>query len=185
MCIGRRTIRRTGAGALFLATVAVALAAVGCGKQQEKVASTSTTGEALAAAVETPRPQAAVTADATLAAATPAVLGEETVSSDSLPPDVSATIVNLETVPGGIIEIAAQGSPDVESITLSDGRGKAQAFVYDTTAKAWRVLYRVPLKAKEGLGLSITAKNTGNRWKRVWVFPKLGQEEAPADSLPK
>jgi hypothetical protein len=80
-----------------------------------------------------------------------------------------------------VIEIAAETSPDVVEVTLRDGLGTTQPFAYDTAAKAWRVLYRVPLKAKtQTLGLSIKATNSLHRWKRVWLFPN--REGAGADS---
>jgi hypothetical protein len=53
----------------------------------------------------------------------------------------------------------------------------------------WRVSYRVPLRPKqERLGLSVTAQNDLNRWRRVWIFLHVQQPKTEAtatvDSLP-
>src|SRR6185436_13568273 len=65
-----------------------------------------------------------------------------TVSNDSLPPDVDASISERQVTPGTIIEVRAKGSPDAEEVMLSDGLGKPQRFVYDSTADLWRASYR-------------------------------------------
>jgi len=67
-------------------------------------------------------------------------------------------------------------------MTLTDRLGQKHPFSYDSEAKAWRIYYRVPIAAKsDELGLSITAANGANRWKRVWVFLKI-QGEEPKES---
>ena len=67
--------------------------------------------------------------------------------------------INPQT--GAILALASTPSYDPSSF----------AGTSDTDAKAWRVHYRVPLKTHiDRLGLSITAANGTNRWKRVWVF---------------
>ena len=38
-------------------------------------------------------------------------------------PDVVASVVSTEVTPGTIIEVTAEGSPDVEEVLLADGRG--------------------------------------------------------------
>jgi hypothetical protein len=38
-------------------------------------------------------------------------------------------------------------------------------------AKAWRAVYRVPMRTKaDRVGLAVTATNGQGRWQRVWVF---------------
>jgi hypothetical protein len=102
-----------------------------------------------------------------------------TVSNDSLPPDVDASIAESQVTPGTIIEVRAKGSPDVEEVLLSDGRGKPQRFVYDPTADLWRASYRVPVRITgERLELAVTARNEIGRWRRVWVFGVVEREAA-------
>ena len=51
---------------------------------------------------------------------------------------------------------------------LWDGIHDRQAFAYDSTNSLWRATYRVPLKPSfERVGLSVTAQNESNRWRRV------------------
>jgi len=97
-------------------------------------------------------------------------------TGDSLPPDVMITAVDSLATPGQAIEITAKGSSDVVSMSLWDGLGQRQAFRYDQGTQEWRVLYRVPLKLHtERLALAVTAKNGSNGWRRVWLFPQVGE----------
>lgn len=97
----------------------------------------------------------------------------------SMPPDIIATASNTRVVPGEVIEIAVQATPDVVEMSLWDGIGDRQALVYDAGAKAWRISYRVPLQLPwERTGLAITAKNEASRWCRSWVFIEM-QKAAP------
>ena len=77
-------------------------------------------------------------------------------------------------------------------MALSDGRGDALPMVKDSTGNVWRVNYRVPLRPKtDRLGLAVTAKNEGNRWRRVWMFLRINdgtqqvETETPAESQPE
>ncbi len=73
--------------------------------------------------------------------------------------------------PGSVVEITAQASTDATSLMLTDRLGHKYPMVYDVDAKAWRVKYRVPLTTHiDRLGLSVTATNGSNRFKRIWVF---------------
>jgi hypothetical protein len=104
-------------------------------------------------------------------------------SADSLPPDIVTSVSETVVEPGTAIEITAEGSADVREVILSDGIGRTQSFVYDLEAKSWRTFYRVPMRVQgERLGLSVTAKNDGNRWRRVWLFLDIQRERIPADS---
>jgi hypothetical protein len=178
-------------GALAMASAAALFLAAGCGEQEDRAASTGgTSTEAMAAEQRTPA-GAAVPAAATPSlaetAATPAAAQEEprdAISIDSLPPDVAAYVVSKDVEPGEIIEVAAQGSPDVSEVNLADGIGRVQPMTYDSTAGLWRTYYRVPIQAQaERLGLSVTAKNSLHRWRRVWVFLTVRTEGAVADSV--
>jgi hypothetical protein len=61
-------------------------------------------------------------------------------------------------------------------MALSDGIGKPEPFYHDASANLWRVSYRVPLRPKQDrLGLSVTAENDLNRWRRVWIFLNVRQ----------
>jgi len=163
-------------GAILMTAVALALVALGCGEQKEQASAGASGGPSAAiepvaetrvASVVSGHPEAEAPTE-----------NQVTASPDSLPPDVTATASDTLAVPGGIIEITAQGSSDVTAITLTDGIGHTHPFAYDSAAKAWRVFYRVPLKTREErLGLSATAVNGVNRWKRVWVFLNTQLEE--------
>jgi len=177
---------------LVVASLAIGFLAIGCGQHQTETASTETNA-VQAAAAKQPRPAAAheataaggATAGEGMTEATPQAESEKAaVSADSLPPDVVASASESLVTPGTIVEIAAEGSPDVVEVVLTDGIGKSQPLIYDSTAKCWRILYRVPLRtATDRVGLSVTAKNSLNRWHRVWVFLKVQRDGAPADSV--
>ena len=164
-----KTIARTKRVAVITASAVVAFLALGCGQQKEQaavgtgVSATDQTAQAVIASASTPTPEAGLARE-----------GLQAGSVDSLPPDVTAFAPDTLIVPGAVVEITAQGSTDVTSMTLTDGIGHKYPMLYDTDAKAFRVHYRVPLKTHiDRLGLSITATNGTNRWKRVWVFLKI------------
>ena len=178
------------AGTLVLAAAAVAFLAIGCGEQKTKTAVQraeapgATSGVMVAAAEKIPAIAGEATTTATEGAAetaegnaTPAADpgGTETLA-DALPPDVAASVTETIATPGGVVEILAEGSPDVTSVTLTDAVGKKYPFTYQAATDRWRVLYRIPIRIKtEQLGLSVTAANGANRWKRIWVFVDIGQ----------
>ncbi len=106
---------------------------------------------------------------------------------DSLPPEVSATVVDSVIHPGDVIEITAETSDDASQVTLSDGIARMQLFKREPGSNTWHVLYRVPIRARtEKLGLGVMALNDVNRWRRVWVFVEVQPAEtrAATDSLP-
>ena len=89
----------------------------------------------------------------------------------SVPPDAVVAVSDTFVTAGQPIEVVVQGTPDVTEMALADGRGDALPMVRDSSSDVWRVNYRVPLRPKtDRLGLSVTAKNESNRWRRVWVF---------------
>jgi hypothetical protein len=178
-------------GALAMASSAALFLAAGCGQQEDRAASTGGSAtEAMVAEQRAPAPAAvpaATTPSAAETSAGPAAPQEESrdaISIDSLPPDVAAYVASREVEPGEIIEVAAQGSPDVSEVSLADGIAKVQPMTYDSTAGLWRTYYRVPIgTGAERLGLSVTAKNSLHRWRRVWVFLTVRTEGAGVDSL--
>ena len=108
-------------------------------------------------------------------------------SADSLAPDVAASVEDTLVYAGTKVEITAEGSPDVASMTLTDGLGRKSPFGYDEQANRWRVLYRVPVRnPSDRIAVSVTARTESNRWRRVWVFLHVQREvneaQAPADS---
>lgn len=180
-------------GTLMLAAATVAFLAIGCGEQKSKTTVQRAEAEGVtsggimeAGAKAAPIVQASAettTAEATAATegtATPAAEG--TTPVDALPPDVAATVTEAIAAPGGVVEILAEGSPDVTAMTLTDGVGKQYPFTYQAATDRWRVLYRVPIRAHgEQLGLSVTATNGANRWKRIWVFVDIGRGATAAE----
>ena len=162
----------------LVAAMAVAFLTIGCSKHEvQKLASNAGTVEA--GVLERP---------AALAEATPqtglvtAPIGTEPLpaTADSLPPDVVASASALVAQPGQVVGITAQGSTDVTEVIFSDGLQKTP-LVYDMEAKAWRGVYRVPMRTKaDRVGLAVTATNGQGRWQRVWVFIEVdrGAEKA-------
>jgi hypothetical protein len=177
---------------LILSAATIAFLAIGCGEQKTKttVQRAEATG-ATSGVAEQHAPAVNASAEGTTAESGTAGLETATKSEtadatpvDALPPDVAASVTETIAARGGIVEILAEGSPDVTSVTLTDAVGKTYPFIYQPATDRWRVLYRVPLRAKtEQLGLGVTATNAANRFKRVWVFVDLGQAmEAAAEA---
>jgi len=180
-------------GTLLLAAATVAFLAIGCGEQKSKTTMQRAEANGVTSGVmETPNQAIPAVATAEGTAAEGATTGSETATPqadagatqvDALPPDVAASVTETIATRGGIVEILAEGSPDVTSVTLTDAIGKTYPFIYQPATDRWRVLYRVPLRAKtEQLGLGVTATNAANRYKRVWVFVDLGQDQCAAEA---
>ena len=151
---------------LLVAAVLVGFIVGGCGEQPgHRVAGN---GSAPSQSVEAAGAVVAMTPSPSQVPASEE--GVDVASPDSLPPDVSASATDSLVVPGAVVEITAQSSVDATLLTLWDGLGKRQSFVYDEAGKLWRTYYRVPLKGSERVGLSVTAWNERGRWRRVWVF---------------
>jgi hypothetical protein len=160
--------RQLTAGALSIAVFTLTFIALGCGNHE--VAQTATTGSG-GDAIAAEAPSGKIVVASVSDTAQHVVEGGEKLSASSLPPDVDAAAADSLVVPGSVVEISAIASPDVVDMGLSDGLGKEQPFAYDSTMKVWRVFYRVPIRTtRERIGLSVTATNDGNRWRRVWVF---------------
>jgi len=172
------------------------LVALGCGKEEKRVSASTgdARGEAVVTTPATTAAQGNAAAQTTLASGVAETEGgalqdeasskaPETEGDAMLPPEVVVSVPDSLAVPGSIVEITAEGSADVTAITLSDGRGQTRPFTYDTTANVWRASYRVPLRsATERLGLSATATNGGNRWKRVWIFLNVLPKQTTAET---
>ena len=106
----------------------------------------------------------------------------DSVSETSLPPDLSATVMDTEVSPGESVELYVEATPDVVEMTLWDGLHDKQSLSYDSEAKVWHGAYRVPLSTETGrIGLSVTARNDASRWRRVWVFLTVSRDEAKAE----
>ena len=185
------------AGTLFLTAAAMAFLAIGCGEQKSKTAvqraeaNGVTSGVMVATTEKIPAIAASTQGTATEGAAansestaTPQADPSATETlADALPPDVAATVSEAIATPGGVVEILAEGSPDVTAVTLTDAVGKKYPFTYQPATDRWRVLYPVPIRTKtEQLGLSVTAANGSNRWKRIWVFVDIGQGACAAEA---
>ena len=175
---------------LLAASLAIVLMAVGCGREENHAnagAATVEKGVTRVAASQTGGPRDAVAGMALTSTAPEApgdAIGERTAvespkleggassQAGSEPPDVVASIADSLITPGSVVTVTATGSPDVVAMTLADGLGKPKALTYDAAANVWKTSYRVPLKAAAArLGFSITATNTHQQWRRVWVFP--------------
>ena len=105
----------------------------------------------------------------------------DSVSETSLPPDLSATVMDTEVTPGESVQLYVEATPDVVEMTLWDGLHDKQSLTYDSEAKVWQGSYRVPLSSTGRIGLSVTARNDASRWRRVWVFLTVSRDEAKAE----
>lgn len=100
-------------------------------------------------------------------------------SADSLPPEVVGTVQDKNVAPGQVIEIVAEGSLDVTEITLTDGLNRKQALKFDSESGLWRTYYRIPLEnGSDRIGLSLTAKNGVEKWRRVWIFLNVAEPDS-------
>ena len=168
----------------------LAFMAMGCGQKRE--------GQVTSGVVETPGTGQVALAGQTQEQATPTETGTNIESagtaittdgaldaavSESLPPEIDATVSEEPVLPGSVIEISAVGSSDVTEMIVTDARGKTYPMTRIEETGAWRVFYRIPMKvAGDRVALSVTAKNGVNQWQRVWVFPNVVREGATADS---
>ncbi|HZE18805.1 MAG TPA: hypothetical protein VE402_01675 [Candidatus Angelobacter sp.] len=162
-------MKENGAGMrklLITASLVMAGLALGCGEQHEKAAIETSATPAAAMQQATPAVAATVTGTTETQVTQP-----EEAGATELPPDVTAAGPDSMVAPGSVVEITAQASTDATSLMLTDRLGHKYPMVYDVDAKAWRVKYRVPLTTHiDRLGLSVTATNGSNRFKRIWVF---------------
>jgi len=169
-------LARIAIGAVVLAAfVAAGMMVAGCGSHDERAQapevapSQGAEGSTVVAALPG-RPLPSATSWA----------GHASSLGDSLPPEVAVSVEDTLVDAGDVIEITARGSDDVSQMGLSDAIGRVQLFTQNTTDGTWHVLYRVPLGgSKERIGLSVTAMNDVNRWRRVWVFLKIRSPETP------
>jgi hypothetical protein len=164
-------------GDLVVASFAVAAAMLllsGCG-QEKSASSQPVTESSSAAVVETERQ--AVTSGGTSAVNASLSQGSTAnAPAEGLPPEIALAELDTLVTPGQPISITVYGTPDVSEVALFDGVNDHQALVHDASHDTWSVDYRVPLRPKsDRIGLSLTAKNAANRWRRVWVFLKVGQ----------
>lgn len=168
-------------GVLALALITLAILAIGCGGQKQTRTSSSGSAGPEAVAASASGPMVSPFGPGEPGAVSDPEIA--TVTNDSLPPDVAASVAETLATPGTIIEVTAKASPDVQEVLLSDGIGKPQRFAYDSAADLWRVSYRVPVRiVGDRLGLAVTAKSNLSRWRRVWVFVGT-QPEAAKDTV--
>lgn len=166
-------------GAFTLSAMALVLLAIGCGRHRSQQSSASSSSDVVA-----DKPASgydAVPVSGTVETAPQADSkddGEYATSANALPPEVAASAAVTTVTPGHVVQITAEGSTDVMEVTLTDDLGQKRPFAYDPATQDWRVFYRVPLKVSSNrLGLSVTAKNGADRWRRVWLFLDLQRDE--------
>jgi hypothetical protein len=106
--------------------------------------------------------------------------GTEGSADSSLPPDVEVAVADTVVTPGEPVTIVVHATSDATRIELKTETGDVLPMLKDESGKNWRVTYRVPLRpAHERWGVSITARNDANRWRRVWVFMHAQGESDP------
>jgi hypothetical protein len=164
---------RQGVG--LAAAAAMVLLAAGCARHEDEQVSGGASADQAMVVAQSGTPVRAT--QGAIPASAAAGEGIAAVSADSLPPDVAASVVDTLVYPGGSVEITAAGSPDVVSVTLSDGAGGKHPFAYDANSDTWKVFYRVPMKAStDRVALSVMARNATQRWRRVWLFLTVQRE---------
>jgi hypothetical protein len=167
----------------LVASIAVLMLA-GCGKSQDVgtvAGSAASPGDYVSQSVESASPMPLPGG----AGSGPSGEGRAALPADSLAPDLVVSTSDTLGLPGKSVDLTARTSPDVVGVTLWDGLGQKQAFVYDSTADLWRASFRVPLAAShERLGLAVTAGNHTGKWRRVWVFLKTTPEAPKAEMTP-
>ena len=94
-------------------------------------------------------------------------------------PDLQVTISDTLVYRREHVDVTARTTSDAVEVVLWDGIGDRQALAYDEAAGLWRGRYRVPLTTpSDRLGLSVIAKNSQSRWRRVWVFLSVRDERS-------
>lgn len=180
-----RSVRRA---VLAWASFGMLAAAVGCGNRDSSSVAQSQDGSETSAQVASTTPAAPQGAVAESRPVVDESMANEYVATpDGLPPEISVSAATTQVIPGGVVQVTAQGSDDVEEVVMWDGIGKKQPLLYDEGLKVWRGFYRVPIRpTTDRLGLSMTATNATHRWRRVWLFLNVEKEtpvSTTADSL--
>jgi len=109
-------------------------------------------------------------------------------SGEPQPPDVQVEVSDTMVQRRDRVDVTARTTADAVEVVLWDGIGERQALTYDESANVWRGSYRVPLRTpSDRLGLSVTAKDSSHRWRRVWSFLEIREQpeaqiQVPADS---
>jgi hypothetical protein len=173
--------------AVVLATaVGVALLA-GCGSHDDS--STQAASSGVTASPDASQPVQAAAAAATPAPAQGGLSIGDVAVREGLPPDFTVSASDTLVTPGQEVGFIVRGTEDVVEVALSDGRDDPMPFVRDADSDTWRLRYRAPLHPRhERFGVSITAKNDLNRWRRSWVFLHVNTgdstktDEAPVDN---
>lgn len=172
---------------LFVAAVAAGVALSGCGSNSGSTGHVSDNAPAV------------VTGDvatAQVASVTPApppagsgLSAQDQAVREGLPPDLTVSVGDTLAAPGQAVEFTVVGTDDVREVALSDGRDEPLPFVRDAGTNVWRAQYRMPLRPRhDRLGVSVTARNDAQRWRRVWVFLSVNHGdstnavEAPVDN---
>jgi hypothetical protein len=182
-----RALRAWTVGHCLLGLLAAALA--GCGGGERRTASHDLDSGAMVTVPvhETSRDVRALAAAATaldgVQSERPSGGSPAPVPEGGMPPDIVVSASNTRVVPGEVIDIVVEATPDVVEMSLWDGIGGRLPMVYDADLRAWHVAYRVPLKLPwERTGLAVTAKNEDRRWRRAWVFIETQRPGSLADS---
>lgn len=165
---------------MAFAVTAACLLLQGCGGNKVESASSGTSdggSGAVSAVVASATPLPTSNSSAVQPQSQPA-------GAEGLPPEIAIGEIDNQVLPGQPVQLEVFGTPDVTTMTLSDGLGSPKAFVHDTTGDVWRASYRVPLKPRtDRIGLSVMAQNDLGRWRRVWLFLELKQPEITSVSV--
>jgi hypothetical protein len=172
----------------LVVTVALGVILTGCGGKSDSAVAQSQEEHAVATTTGQTQVASAVPAGAQGGARQQGLSATDQAVREGLPPDLSLAVTDTLVTPGQVVDVLVQGTPDVSSVALSDGRDEPMPFVRDAGTNTWRAQYRVPLHPRhERFGVSVTARTDADRWRRVWVFlhvasPDDGGDEEPMDN---
>jgi hypothetical protein len=174
---GPRSPRPFGDAMLVLAAALVVVISLGvlfagCGQHDDSSVSATSSNVSSAPSVGTTQVASAVPV---------AVPSAPVATSDStaLQPDFVVSVLDTLVLPGQVVEFTAQGTKDLVSLTLNDGRDRPVAMLCEPGGDTWHAQYRVPLQPRhERFGVSLTGRNEAGRWRRTWVFLHVAKSDA-------
>ncbi len=167
--------RLSWAALMLLVAVGVGVGLAGCGESSQSTSQSQDVGTVVQPAESGGEP--ASQGHVSAASSEQAVVEAAPVSDGSQPPDFVPFVTDTLVAPGESVDVTVQGTPDIVEVVLRDGIHDPQGFRYDAASKTWQLIYRVPLRRSwERIGLSVTARNDANRWRRMWLFLKTHKD---------
>jgi hypothetical protein len=168
--------------ALLVVVIAIGVVFAGCGQKDDSSSTASASGTTVA-----PQTEGRTQVVSSAAVATPGRGGGASsapVDSGGVQPDFEVSVVDTLVEPGQMMEFTVEGTPDLVSLTLADGRDRPVSLLREPGGNTWHAQYRVPLHPRrERFGISLTGRNASGHWRRSWVFLHVaGNDDDGPDS---